>query len=98
MFLLSIMITCCLIRQNMINGKTSYIVEQIKWNAFLSQYKVCDVEIYTSEFTIVTDNIQKRKDMTFIRIGTKSSSSYTKPTTQYNNQVLPLLISMRFIK
>ena len=32
--------------------------------------------------------------MTFIRIGTKSSSSYKKPTTQYNNQVLPPLINM----
>ena len=71
----------------MINGKTSYVVEHIKWNAFLSQYKVYDVEMCTSKFTIVTDNIKKRKDMTLIRIGTKSSSSYTKPTTQYNNQV-----------
>ena len=35
--------------------------------------------------------------MTFIRIGTKSSSSYTKPTTQYNNQVLPSLINMRLL-
>ena len=35
--------------------------------------------------------------MTFIRIGTKSSSSYTKPTTQYNTQVLPQLINMRII-
>ena len=35
--------------------------------------------------------------MTFIRIGTKSSSSYTKPTTQHNNQVLPPLINMRVL-
>ena len=76
--------TCGLIRQKMINGKTSYIVEQVKWNAFLSQYEVYDVKISTSKFTIVTDNKKKRKDMTFIRIGTKSSSSYTKATTQYN--------------
>ena len=81
----------------MINGKTSYIVEQIKWNVFLSQYKVYDVEISTSKFTIVTDNIRKRKDMTFIRIGTKLSSSYTKSTTQYNNQILPPLINMRLL-
>ena len=73
--------TCGLIRQKMINGKTSYIVEQIKWNAFLSQYKVYDVQMSTSKFTIVTDNIKKRKDTTFIRIGTRSSSSYTKATT-----------------
>ena len=35
--------------------------------------------------------------MTFIRIGTKSSSSYTKSTTQYNNQILPPLINMRLL-
>ena len=89
--------TCGLIRQKMINGKTSYIIEQIKWNGFLSQYEVYDVEICTSKFTIVTDNIRKRKDITFIRIGTKSSSSYTKPNTQYNNQVLPPLKNMRIL-
>ena len=33
--------------------------------------------------------------MTFIRIGTKSSSSYLKATTQYNHHVLPPLIQMR---
>ena len=35
--------------------------------------------------------------MAFIRIGTKASSSYTKPTTQYNNQVLLPLISIRLL-
>ena len=35
--------------------------------------------------------------MIFIRIGTKSSSSYTKPIKQYNNQVLPPLINMRLL-
>ena len=95
---LSIMRTCGLIRQKMTSGKSSYIIEHLKWNAFLSQYKVCDVEISASKFAIFTNNIKKRKDMTFIRIGTKSSSSYTKPTTQYNNQVLPPLINMRLLR
>ena len=36
--------------------------------------------------------------MIFIRIGNNSSSSYTKPTTQYNNQVLSPLISMRLLR
>ena len=70
-----------LLRQKMTNGKTSYSVEQMKWIAFLSQYKVYDIEISTSKFTIFTDNVKKRKDMTFICIGTKLSSSYTKATT-----------------
>ena len=53
---LSIMRTCGLIRQKMINGKTSYIVEQIKGNAFLSQYEVYDVEISISKSTNIIDN------------------------------------------
>ena len=53
---LSIMRTCGLIRQNMSNGKSSYIIEQIKWNALLSQYELCDVEISTSKFTVIINN------------------------------------------
>ena len=78
---LSIMRTCGLIRQKTINGKASYIVEKVKWIAFFSQYEVCDVEISTSKFTNGIENKKIRKSMTFIRIGTKSSSSYTKATT-----------------
>ena len=60
---LSIMQTFRIIRQKMFNGKTSYIVEHIIWNVFLSQHEVYDVEISTSKFTIFTDNIKKRKDI-----------------------------------
>ena len=35
--------------------------------------------------------------MTIIRIGTKSASSYTKATTQFNLHVLPPLIKMRLL-
>ena len=66
-------------------------------NTFLSQYEVCDVKLSTSKFTVIIDNKNTRKNMTFIRIGAKSPSSYTKPTTQYNNQVLPPLINMRLL-
>ena len=92
---LSIMRTCGLIRQKFISGKSSYIIEQVKWNAFLSQYELCDVEISTSKFSIVVDNNMSRRNMTFIRIGTKSSSSYLKATLQCNHKVLPPLIKMR---
>ena len=81
--------TCCLIRQKITGGKSSYTIEHLKWDALLSQYELCDVEISTSELTLTIDNKITRKNMTFIRIGTKSSSSYTKPINQYNNQVLP---------
>ena len=64
-------------------------------NTFLSQYDVCDVEISTSKLSIVIDNKNTRKTMTFIRIGTKSSSSYLKATTQYNHHILPPIIKMR---
>ena len=87
--------TCGLVRQKIINGKASIYVEKDKWNAFLSQYEVCDVEISTSKLSIVIDNKNTRKTMTFIRIGTKSSSSYLKATTQCNNHILPPIIKMR---
>ena len=86
--------TCCLIRQNIINGKTSIYVEKDKWNICLSQYDVCDVEISTSKLSIVINNKNTRKNMTYIRIGTKSSSCYMKATTQYNHYILPPIINM----
>ena len=94
-FFLSIMRTCGLIRQQIINGKTSIYAEKDKWNAFLSQYEVCDVEMSTSKFSAVLDNENTRKNMTFIRIGTKSSSSYLRATTQYNHHILPPITKMR---
>ena len=73
---LSIMRTCGLIRQKMTNGKSSYIIEHLKWDALLSQYELCDVAISTSKLTLIVGNKNTRKSMTFIRIGTKSLSSY----------------------
>ena len=93
---LSIMRTCGLIRQKITGGKSSYSIEHLKWDALLSQYELRNVEISTSKLAVIGGN-KNRKDMTFIRIGTKSSSSYTTPTTQYNNQVLPPLINMRLL-
>ena len=45
--------------------------------------------------TLTIDNKITRKNMTFIHIRTKSSSSYTKPIKQYNNQVIPPFIKIR---
>ena len=78
---LSIMKTCCLIRQKITGGKSSYIIEHLKWDALLSQYKLCDVEISASKMTLTVGNKNTWKDMIFIRIGTKSSLSYPKPAT-----------------
>ena len=78
--------------KNIINEKASIYVENDKWNEFLSQYEVCDVEISTSKLSIVIDNRNKGRNMTFIRIGTKSSSSYLEGTTQYNHHILPPII------
>ena len=65
---LSMMRTGGLIRQEIINGKASMHVGKDKWNTFLSRYEVCDVEISTSKLSIVIDNKNTRKNMTFIRI------------------------------
>ena len=45
---LSIMRTCGLICQKITGGKSLYTIEQVKWDALLSQYELCDVEISTS--------------------------------------------------
>ena len=58
---LSLMRTCGLIRQKIINGNTSIIIEKDKWNILLSQYEVCDIEISTSKFTNVIDNKNKEE-------------------------------------
>ena len=80
---LSILKICGLIRQKKVNGKTSISVEKDKWIIFLSQYELINVESIISKKIIVVYNkpTRKRKSMIFIRIGTKSSSSYTKATT-----------------
>ena len=92
---LSIMRTCCLIRQKITGGKSIYNIEHLKWDAILSQYKLRNVEISTSKLTLISGNKNSRKNMTFIRIRTKSSSSYTKPIKQYSNQIIPPIIKMR---
>ena len=71
-----------------------FMKKKDKWNSFLSQYEVCDVEISRSNFSVGLCNKNTRKNMTFLRIGTKSSSSYLKATTQYNHHILPPIIKM----
>ena len=66
-----------------------------KWNMFLSQYKWNNVEISMSKIRIVIDNKLIKKNMIYIRFGTKSLLSYPKPATQYSHQVLPPFIKMR---
>ena len=77
---LSIMRTYCLIRHKMTSGKSSYTIEHLKWDALLSQYELYDVEISTSKLNLTVCNKNTRKDMTFIRIGAKSSLSKGRET------------------
>ena len=71
---------CGIIRQKKVNGKTSIYVEKDKRITFLSQYELSNVKIIISKTSIVIDNKPIRKDMIFIRIGIKLSSSYLKAT------------------
>ena len=86
--------TCGLIRQKKVNGKTSIYVKKDKWITYLSQYEVINVEISISETSVAIDNKPTRKKMMFICIGTKSSSSYLKVTSQLNRHILPRIIKM----
>ena len=89
---LSIMRKCDLIRQKKVNGKTSIYVEKDKWITFLSHYELGNIEMIMSNASIVIDNTPTRKNVTFIRIGTKSSYSYLKAVSQYDTHVPPPLI------
>ena len=73
--------TCSIIQQKKVNAKMSTSTSRDKWNMFLSQYKLNNVEISMSKICIVIDNKLTRKNLIFIRIGTKSSLSYSKPAT-----------------
>ena len=74
--------TCGLIHWNKVDGTTSISIENNKWIEFLSQYELSNVKIIISMTSIVIDNKPTRKNMTFIRIGIKSSSLYLKATSQ----------------
>ena len=90
--------TCCLIRQKKVNGKKSIYVEKDKQIALLSQYELINIEIIISKTSISINNKPTRKNITFIRIGTKSSSLYLKAISQYTTHVLPPLIKMRQLR
>ena len=93
--ILSIMNTCGLIRQKEVNGEISISIENDKWIKFSSQYELSNIKIIMSKIIIVIDNKLARKDMIFLHIGAKSSSSYLKATSQYNHHILCPLIKMR---
>ena len=83
------------IRQKKVNEKMIVSIIMDQWISFISQYELSKVEITKYNVSVVTNNKKSRRDMTFIRIGTKSISYYIKATTQYNLHVLLLLIKMR---
>ena len=47
-----------------------------KWISFISQYELSEIEISKSKVSVVTNNKKPKRDMAFIRIRTKSTSSY----------------------
>ena len=73
----------------------SIIIDQ--WISFIDQYELTIVEITKSKISVVTNNKQSKRGMIFVRIGTKSTSSYTKATTHFNLRVLPPLIKMYWL-
>ena len=84
-----------LIRQKKVNGMTSISIARDQWIIFISQYQLSNVEIIMSKTGTVIDDKLIRKNLTFIRIGNRSSSSYLKAITQYNHHSIPPIIKMR---
>ena len=69
-------------------------IEKDQYISFMSQYELSDIKIIVPKISANVGNKRIRKNTTFIRIGTKSSSSYVKATQQFNLRVLPPLIKM----
>ena len=92
---LSILKTCGVIRQKKLNGKMIVLIVKDQWILFISQYELTKVGIIKSKVSVAANNNQSRRDMVFIRIGIKSTSFYTKVTTQLNLHVLLSLLKMR---
>ena len=92
---LSILKTCGAIRQKKVNGKMIVLIVKEQWILFIIQYELTKVGIIKSKVSVVAYNNQSRRDVVFIRIRRKSTSSYTKATTQFNIHILSPLIKMR---
>ena len=87
--------TCGLIRQKKVNGMTSISIARDQWIIFISQCQLSNVEIIMSKIGTVIDDKLIRKNLTFIHIGNRSSSSYLNTITQHNHHILPPIIKMR---
>ena len=56
----------------------SIVMDQ--WIFFISQHELTKVQIIKFKVADVTNDKQSKRDMTYNRIGTKLTSSYTKAT------------------
>ena len=77
-----------------VNGNMLLSIEKDQYISFMSQYELSDIKIIVPKISANVGNKRIRKNTTFIRIGTKSSSSYVKATQQFNLRVLPPLIKV----
>ena len=92
---LSILKTCSLIRQKKINENMIVSIVTDQCVSFISQYELFKFEIVKSKVSAVINNKWSRSDMKYIRIEVKSTSSYTKSTTQFNLHIPSPLIKIR---
>ena len=72
----SILKTCGLIRRKKVNEKmvVSIVMDQMIF--LIRLYELSKVEISKSKVSVFANNKKSRRDMTFIRSRTKSTSSY----------------------
>ena len=92
---LSILKTCGLIRQKGVNEKMIVSIVMEQWIFLISHYELSKIDISKPKVSVVANNRKLKRDMTFIRIETKSTSSYIKASTQYNYPILLPIIKMR---
>ena len=78
-----------------VNGMMSIFIARDQWIIFISQYQLNNVEMIMSKTGTIIDDIFIRKNLIFIRIGNRSSSSYLNTITQHTHHILPPIIKMR---
>ena len=89
----SILLTCELIRQQVVSGDMTTIIMYDKLKIFIAEYELVNVEINKSKVGVLVRNKLVRRDVYVIRIGNKHYHSYLKVSKQYSTGRLPPVIN-----
>ena len=84
---------CGLIRQKLVKGKLTIIMQQYQWVSFKLEHELTNVELNTSK---MCESLRStfRKNILVDCIGKITNHSFKRASAQYNKDILPLIIKM----